>query len=404
MSISFGVLTWLPMARQFLITNRGSVPAGLFLTPVLPSDALGLGPAQISVTVSPSTMTLAAGATATVTVTLTGKIPAPDEYSGLILIAGASVPMHIFYSFVTPNARPNDMQAIQFGQMVKFAAGTFETVPNGDGGAIAIRLVDAAGVPVSNSQVSFSVAPKGGATMNGVSGHSGCVPASSSIAITCGTDAQGIAWMELSGGGIAGATPVITATAAGMSIPFTGTIISPPTIAGISESATGSENMAAGSYISIYGTGLSYAGLVGNNTLLEGDAPTFLPYPMNLDGVTVSFDVPGSYDGAPADYNGSPGLFTFVGQAGTQLNVMVPWELQGARSALVKVTVDGFAHSNVVTIPLVDYAPQLFQSGGIAAAIDVTTYAAHPSPISELKPRACRGPGGVVRQRLGTGQ
>jgi hypothetical protein len=93
---------------------------------------------------------------------------------------------------------------------------------------------------------------------------------------------------------------------------------------------------------------------VGNNTFLGGDAPTFLPYPMNLDGVTVSFDVPGSYDGKPADYNGAPGFFTFVGQAGTQLNVMVPWELQGATSALVKVTVDGIVDSNVLTLPLGD--------------------------------------------------
>jgi len=65
---------------------------------------------------------------------------------------------------------------------------------------------------------------------------------------------------------------------------------------------------------------------------------------------------------------------------------MVPWELQGASSALVKVTVDGIADSNVVTIPLVTYAPQLFQNSGIAAAIDATTYGAHPAPISTSNP------------------
>jgi uncharacterized protein (TIGR03437 family) len=42
--------------------------------------------------------------------------------------------------------------------------------------------------------------------------------------------------------------------------------------------------------------------------------------------------------------------------------------------------------SNVVTIPLVTYAPQLFQNSGIAAAIDSTTYAANPSPISASNP------------------
>ena len=76
---------------------------------------------------------------------------------------------------------------------------------------------------------------------------------------------------------------------------------------------------------------------------------TFLPYPMNLDGVTTtSFDIPGSYDGNPTGYNGAPAFFTFVSQAGTQLNAMIPWELQGAASALVKVTVDGIVDSDVL--------------------------------------------------------
>jgi uncharacterized protein (TIGR03437 family) len=129
---------------------------------------------------------------------------------------------------------------------------------------------------------------------------------------------------------------------------------------------------------------------VGNNTFLGGDAPTFLPYPMNLDGVTASFDIPGgqpgAYNGSPADYNGAPAFFTFVSGAGTQLNVMIPWELQGATSALVKVTVDGFVDSNVITIPLATYAPQLFQNSGIVAAIDATTYGANPTPISVANP------------------
>src|SRR5580692_10392685 len=72
--------------------------------------------------------------------------------------------------------------------------------------------------------------------------------------------------------------------------------------------------------------------------------------------------------------------------ARTQLNVMIPWELQGATSALVKVNVDGIVDSNVLTIPLVTYAPQLFQNSGIAAAIDATTYGANPTPISASNP------------------
>ena len=81
-----------------------------------------------------------------------------------------------------------------------------------------------------------------------------------------------------------------------------------------------------------------------------------------------------------------PGYFTFVGSAGTQLNLQIPWELQGKSSAQVKVMVDGFALSNVLTIPLVQYSPQLFQNSGQVAAIDSTTYAATPTPISAANP------------------
>jgi uncharacterized protein (TIGR03437 family) len=294
--------------------------------------------------------------------------------------------IHVPYLFLVPSHSVNDMQAIQFGQVDKLAQGSFETIPNGDGGALQIRLIDASGVPVANAPVSFSVSPRESATLQSVSGQPACSPASSGSSATCNSDAYGIASVEVFGGASAGASPTVTATAAGMSIPFSGVVINAPTVTSINESAVGSTNIAAGSYISIYGTGLANPNSVGNNTFLGGDAPTFLPYPMNLDGVTVSFDIPGSYDGTPADYNGSPAFFTFVGQAGKQLNVMIPWELQGASSALVKVTVDGIANSNVVTIPLVTYAPQLFQNSGIAAAIDATTYGAHPAPISASNP------------------
>jgi uncharacterized protein (TIGR03437 family) len=131
----------------------------------------------------------------------------------------------------------------------------------------------------------------------------------------------------------------------------------------------------AGSYIAIKGTSLANPAFIsapdGN-----GDYAQFPPLPLGLDGVNASFDVPGSYDGKRIDYNGQPGPVAFVGiDAGTVL-VQVPWELQGASSVQVKVTVDGFAPSNVITVPLVQYAPSVFSNpdgSGIAFAYDVTT-------------------------------
>jgi minor extracellular serine protease Vpr len=43
----------------------------------------------------------------------------------------------------------------------------------------------------------------------------------------------------------------------------------------------------------------------------------------------------------------------------TQLNVQVPWELQGQASVQIKVTID-FSPGNVVTVPVVSVAPAIF--------------------------------------------
>src|SRR5262249_50062997 len=104
-----------------------------------------------------------------------------------------------------------------------------------------------------------------------------------------------------------------------------------------------------------------------------GDYAYFPPLPNGLDGVNVSFDVPGQYDGKPADYNGYAGPVTFVSVAGDTVYVQVPWELQGQSSVQVKLTVDGFARSSVMTVPLVQYAPSLFTNNGIVHAWNYTT-------------------------------
>jgi uncharacterized protein (TIGR03437 family) len=153
----------------------------------------------------------------------------------------------------------------------------------------------------------------------------------------------------------------------------------------VSEAAVGSTNIAPGSYISIYGSNLVNPNDVTAVAPAYGDSASYLPLPLSLDNVNVSFDVPGAYDGKPIDYNGLPGYFTFVGLAGTQLNLQIPWEVTGS-SAQVKVVVDGLGISNVLTIPLVTYAPQLFQNSGMVAAIDATTYAANSTPISASNP------------------
>jgi uncharacterized protein (TIGR03437 family) len=52
-----------------------------------------------------------------------------------------------------------------------------------------------------------------------------------------------------------------------------------------------------------------------------------------------------------------------------QVNVQVPWELQGQSSAQVKVTINEYEYGNVVTVPLSDSAPAFYHS--VADALDV---------------------------------
>ena len=80
-----------------------------------------------------------------------------------------------------------------------------------------------------------------------------------------------------------------------------------------------------------------------------------------MDGLSVSFDVPS----AKLSY---PGRIVYISDG--QINVQVPWELQGQTSAQVKVTLDDFIYGNVVTVPLADTAPAFFENSGIAAALD----------------------------------
>jgi uncharacterized protein (TIGR03437 family) len=147
----------------------------------------------------------------------------------------------------------------------------------------------------------------------------------------------------------------VTAGAAGFNYPFRGTIRPQPAISagGVVDAGAFATPIAPGSYISIFGTNLSE----------YTDQVTYAPYalPLSMDGVTVSFDVPSANLSLP-------GYLTYVSPG--QVNVQVPWELQGQTSAQVKVTLYGYSFGNVVTVPLADTAPAFLEISGIAAALD----------------------------------
>jgi uncharacterized protein (TIGR03437 family) len=404
-AVSFGSITALPVSKQIQITNLGSSSVNLALSVSAPVDFAGTAAAGASAALDKTTLTVAASSSQVVTLTISGTMPPPDEYGGLVTIqnSGGSTPVAIRvpYLLVIPTNVVWDMLPMMYSQIVSpygEAQPCFESLPGQPlpaPGYVAIKLIDTAGAPMPNQPVKFTISPRNGVTMSSYAhGEPACSPSGSGTGVTCNTDNYGIAYTAVTVGTAVGSIPMITATALGISFEFGGqdvnycqpAVITAPNITSISEAAVGSTGIAPGSYISIYGTNLVDSWYVVNGPPAYGDSAYFLPLPMNMDAVTVSFDVPGAYDGTPAHYSGRPGYFTFVGNAGTQLNIQVPWELQGASSAQVKVTVDGFADSNVVTIPLVQFAPQLFQSCSGICAIDLTTYGSNPTPISASNP------------------
>jgi uncharacterized protein (TIGR03437 family) len=98
---------------------------------------------------------------------------------------------------------------------------------------------------------------------------------------------------------------------------------------------------APGSYISLFGTGLSD----------DTRAATTASLPLSLDSVSVSFDV-------PAANLSLPGRLVYVSPG--QVNLQVPWELQGRSSAHIKVSVE-FSSGVVYTLPLAAYSPAVFE-------------------------------------------
>ena len=394
-SISFGAVSGsLPAAQPLQITNLGSASVNLTIGSTQAASGL-------TVAIDKTSLTLAAGASATVNVSLSGTVPSPGQVTGAITIQGGAVPAHVPYMVLVPSTTANDLESV--------IGGCFLGLPNQDQGPVAVKMIDANGVPLTNMPVSFALSPRNSATIGSASAASvgyavpACTPSTSGISITCPTDSLGIAYAEVTLGSQVGSDPTVNVSGGGLSTIFGGcggAVIAPPNIGGIADAANGLTNIAPGSYISIYGTNLVDPASVLN---ASGDVATYLPLPLTLDFVYASFDVPGAYDGKPIDYNGKPGYFSFVSGAGTQINLQIPWELQGASSAQVKVIVDGFALSNVITVPLAQYSPAFFlNSGYVADALDYPGFhligAANPAKRGQVIQLYANGLGPVSNQ------
>jgi uncharacterized protein (TIGR03437 family) len=313
---------------------------------------LAVAPAVASgtalLTVSPPSVTLAPGTSVIAVATVSGSLPAAGAYSGVITVQGGPNPLRIPYLFFGPSGVA--------ANLIPLTGNFFDGVVGGrsSDGLIAIKLVDASGLPVPGVPVTWS-AGSGASVLNA----------------DATTDALGIATAQPKLGAQPG-TYSYHVTAGGMSSAFSGFARPQPVISNIVDGASLQPGaFAPGSYVSIVGSGLSdFTG-----------AHLSAPHPLAIDSVSVSFDVPSAHISVPGH---------LIYASPTWINVQVPWELQGQTAAQIKVNVN-FSPSNVFTISLVSVSPAFFlMADGNVWARDLNYQAinasdpAHPGETIQL--------------------
>ncbi|HZT31048.1 MAG TPA: S8 family serine peptidase [Bryobacteraceae bacterium] len=357
-TVSFGILNpaTLPLTKQIQMTNSGGSSVTLSVA-VAPGQSGGG-----TVAAEPQSLTLAAGASGTIQVTLSGAMPPAGSYSGFVTLTGGGVALRIPYLYLVGDGNPDGIIPLT-GDNFDGTAG--QPIPDG---VISFKLVDQYGVPIVGAPVTFTA--RGGAMLQ---------------QMDSATNAYGIAQAEPVLGSQPGSQSIV-ATAGGLRHVFSGSARVQPTIAanGVVNAASfdASSPVAPGSYISIFGTGLS------DTT----DSTSSATLPLAIDYVNVSFDVPSANLSVP-------GRLIYVSPG--QVNVQVPWELQGQSAAQVKVTID-YSAGTVVTTPLANYSPALFETAsGVAAALDAQNQvitASHPARRGETVQLFANGLGPVTNQ------
>jgi uncharacterized protein (TIGR03437 family) len=355
-TISFGAIasTTVSISRTLTIVNAGaaSVQYALAVEQRTPSSS-----AQVQL--GSNSVTVGAGGQNNVTVTLAGSRPAPGSYEGFITVTGGGQTLRVPYLYLVGDNIPADVYVIRNG--------VFVDAPGGAGWGIGLRAVDAYGVPVTNLPIQFQVVSGGGRITSG----------------DAATDRLGDGGVFVDLGPQLGEQVFRGRVGGpqGPSVDFFGIARPYPAIraGGIVNAATNQAGVAAGSYVSIYGTDLSDA-------LQIEQTPSL---PVTLSTVAVTFDSEGI---------SQPGKLHFVSP--TQVNAQIPGEFQGKSSVKVKIWM-GALPSNVITVPLSQYAPGFFEVAGLAAAQDIN-YAlinrSHPARRGEVVQLYLNGLGPVTNQ------
>lgn len=325
-TLSFGRVTAVPVNRTLRLTNTssGSLSLALAITRRDP-DSRG----QLSL--SSTSVNLGAGQSTDITVRLQGTAPTAGSYEGAITITGGAVPLRVPFLYLVSDNQAFNMLSIFPLPFVN---------DQGRQQRLGLKITDRFGLPVSRAATRFT-------------------PADGIDRAQATTDDLGISEA------VSRAFPnpgefSFRAESGSLSLFFDGRVRTAPAIAagGVTNAASFElgGGLAPGSYLSIFGAGLS-----------EAQSVFTTPYlPVSLAGVSVSFD----------DASRSlslPGRLHFVRP--DQVNVQIPWELAGSRSVQVKVSI-GASQSALVTVPVALVSPGFFEfqdgANRVAAARDET--------------------------------
>ena len=313
------------------ITNVGS-SSGTFNMSFVPDPLTPDPDSSDTLTLSATSLQLAAGQQATVNVSLQGGFSVPGIYDGAIRITGPGVTLLVPYWYMESDGVPFDIMPVYDGNFTGTVGDTCWY--------LAFKVVDQFGIAVPDEAPIFSVTQGGGKQSTSSSCPAGIPPGPSAA-----TDYYGLAWTNVDLGPAPG-DQTFAGQAGGLTTYFYSYVRPAPAIGspGVVDSASFQvgQGLAAGSYITIFGTALSDA--------TQSLSTYFLPFSMS--GVSVSF---AATDG-PGDW---PGRLSYVSP--TQINVQLPWELEGKTSAQLYVTVGGL--SIPFTVPIAPYLPAMFIYG-----------------------------------------
>lgn len=313
-TVSFGAVGAQLPSRALTFRNGGTSSVTLRLT-VQPRD----NDANARVTLSASTLTLSAGQSQQISVQMEGSRPQPGIYEGAIAVQGGGSEFRIPYLYQVGDGVPYSLLPLAGIEFVRAAGGTAR---------LTVKVLDRYGVPVQNARVGWR-ATVGGGRIDRTTGP---------------TDALGITDAVVVAGDTLGEQQFV-AEVGTLRYFFNGRTRLRPTIQTGGVVNAGSldvgQGLAPGSYITIYGRGLSEA--------LRAASTTYLP--VSLSGVSVSFDVPSKKISVP-------GRLHFVSDG--QINVQIPWELQGSTTASMKVSI-GDASSAVYSLAIADVSPATFE-------------------------------------------